>query len=158
MGRVSKGTRFALPLLLVGAVAVACNDNKTTPTGPTIADLAGTWNATSVVLTWDANPSIKVDPVQAFGATITLEITTAGRFTFTIDVPGQPLDVTTGDFTLNGTNFTLTNDADPTDVLSGSFTLSGNNLSITVQHAELLDFDGDGVEDPALLEAQFTRA
>jgi hypothetical protein len=161
MRRLTKFAQLALPLLLVGAVAVACGDDEDGgPTGPTIADLAGTWDATSLKLT---HPNATVDLVQTFGGTVTLEVTTAGAYTFTGSVPGQPTLTITGEFQITGTNtFTLTNDADPTDVLSGTFTLSAdkNSLSITLQDAELIDFTGDGVvdsADAALLEGAFTR-
>jgi hypothetical protein len=163
MRRLTKFARLALPLLLVGAVAVACGDDEDGgATGPTITDLAGTWNATSLKLTLNANPAVSVDLVQTFGGTVTLEITSAGRYTFTGNVPLQPTLTITGDFTISGSNFTLTNDDDPTDVLSGTFTLSadGNSLSITLQDAELIDLTQDGVVDTAdasLLEGSFTR-
>ncbi len=151
-------------LLLASAIAIACNDdNKTGPTGPTIADLTGTWNATSVKLTLNANPAVSVDLVQTFGGTVTLDITSAGRYTFTGSVPGLPPLTITGDFQITGTNtFTLTNDADPTDVLSGTFTLSAdkNTLSVTLQDAEVIDLTQDGVVDAAdasLLEGVFSR-
>jgi hypothetical protein len=164
MRPVNKWARFALPLLLVSAIAVACGDDEEAgPTGPTIADLAGSWDATSLKLTLNANPAVSVDLVQTFGGTVTLDVTSAGRYTFTGSVPGQPTLTVTGDITITGANtFTLTNDDDPTDVLSGTFTLSAdkNSLSITLQDAELIDLTGDGVvdsADAALLEGAFTR-
>jgi hypothetical protein len=152
--------RFALPVLLVGAIAVACGDDDEEPTGPTVDDLAGSWDATSLLLTWNANPAVSVDLVQTFGGTVTLVITAAGRYTFTAAVPGQAVQTITGDFTITGTNqFSLTNDDDPLDVLNGTFVLdsNGNELDINLPDATILDFDEDGEDDEALLEGNFLR-
>jgi len=156
-----KWTRLVLPVLLVGALTVACGDDDTT--GVTIQDLAGTWDAISLELTPDAAPIITVDLVQDFGGTITLIVSTNNRYMFIADVPPQPVDTIQGDFELDGTSFTLTNDEDPPGEppLEGTFTLSsdGNSLQITVEHAEIADFSQppDGDPDPALLEGDFER-
>lgn len=156
-----KWTRLVLPVLLIGALAVACGDDDTT--GVTIQDLAGTWNATDLDLTLDANPLLTVDLVNQFGGTITLIVSTNNRYMFIADVPPMPVDTIQGDFELNGNSFTLTNDEDPPDEppLNGTFTLSSdkNDLTITVEHAEIADFSQppDGDPDPALLVGEFER-
>jgi hypothetical protein len=155
-----KWTRLVLPVLLVGALAVACGDDDTT--GVTIQDLAGTWDATSLELTPDGIPGFPpIDLVQDLGGTITLIVSVNERYMFIADVPPMPVDTIQGDFELDGTSFTLTNDEDPPGEppLDGTFTLSGDNLSITVEHAEIVDFSQppDGDPDPALLEGDFVR-
>ena len=158
-----KLTRLALAVLLSGAVAVACNgddEDMMGTTGTTIADLVGTYAATQALFTLNADPAVSLDLVL-IGATVTAVVTngTGGRFMFTIAVPGAPDQVVTGDFSIDGNNATLINDADPTDPLTGTFSLStdGNTLTLTVNDTELVDFTGDGVPDPARLDAVFVR-
>jgi hypothetical protein len=154
-------------MMMISALAVACSDDGGNGgvTGPTIADLAGTWNASSVLLTWNANPAVQLDLVQTLGATVTLQVTNQNRYTFTVSVPGLPDQIIMGDFSFTATGantgtFSLTDDTDPpgTDPTSGTFTLSGtNSITINIPDAELVDFDSDGTDDEALLVGQFTR-
>jgi len=148
-----------LPILVVGALAVGCGDDDE-GTGVTINDLAGTWNGTSVELTWNAMPSVSVDLVQ-LGLTITLDVETNGTYTFDASLAGNTVEMVTGDFNLTGSNrFSLTNDDEPGVTWSGTFTLSGNNLSVRLEDVTLFDFDNppDGENDESLMEADFVRA
>lgn len=155
-----KWTRLVPPVLLVGALAVACGDDDAT--GVTIQDLVGTWNATHLYLTPDANPGFTIDLVQTLGGEVTLIVTGNGRYTFITDVL-QQVDTIQGDFEISGNNVSLTNDDDPPEEppLSGTFSLSSdrNDLSITVLHAELTDLSQppDGVDDPATLQGDFEK-
>jgi hypothetical protein len=154
--RLGRVVGFALSILLVGALTVACGDDDDT-TGVTINDLAGTWNGTSVELTWNAMPSVSVDLVQ-LGLTITLDVETNETYTFTASLAQQPVEVVNGDFNLTGGNsFSLTNDDEPGEVWSGTFTLSGNNLSVRLEDVTLFDFDDDDINDESLMEADFVR-
>ena len=156
--RLKTWMRIALPVLLVGALAVACGDDDE-PTGVTIGDLAGTWDASDLSLTWNANPAVVINLVD-IGATVTLVINSNSTYSFTIAVPGQDDQVITGDFTLLGGNrFELTNDDEPEDLWTGTFTLSadGNELSVNLPDVTIFDFDSDGTEDEALLEGDFDR-
>ena len=157
---------LVLPMMMISALAVACSDDGGNGgvTGPTIADLAGTWNATSILLTWNANPAVQLDLVQTLGATVTLQVTNQNRYTFTVSVPGLPAQIIMGDFTFTATGansgtFGLSDDTDPpgTAPTTGTLTLSGNMVTINIPDAELVDFDMDGTEDEALLVGQLTR-
>jgi hypothetical protein len=152
-----KWTRLVLPVLLVGALAVACGDDDTT--GVTIQQLAGTWDATSLELTPDDFPIPPIDLVNDLGGTITLIVSTNERYMFIADVAPQPVDTIQGDFEINGSSFTLTNDEDDPGEppLNGTFSLVNDILSITVEHAEIADLTQDGNLDPALLEGVFER-
>jgi hypothetical protein len=157
--RLKTWTRFALPILLVGALAVACGDDDETPTGPGLDELVGTWDASLLTLTWNAMPSVTVDLV-GIGATVTLVVNSNGTYSFTVAVPAQPDQVITGDFTLLGGNsFSLTNDAEAGVVWTGTFTLSsdGDELTVNVPNVTIFDFDMDGTEDEALLIGEFDR-
>jgi hypothetical protein len=145
-----------LTILMVGALAVGCGDDDDT-TGVTINDLAGTWNGTSVELTWNAVPTVSVDLVQ-LGLTITLDVVTNGTYTFAASLAQQTVEMVTGDFNLTGSNrFSLTDDDEPGVTWSGTFTLSGNNLSVRLEDVTLFDFDDDGENDESLMEADFVR-
>jgi hypothetical protein len=155
--RLGRLAGFALPMLMVGALTVACGDDDE-GTGVTINDLAGTWNGTSVELTWNAMPSVSVDLVQ-LGLTITLDVETNETYTFEASLAGNTVEMVTGDFNLTGSNrFSLTNDDEPGITWSGTFTLSGNNLSVRLEDVTLFDFDDDDENDESLMEADFVRA
>ncbi len=169
--RVVKWTGLALPALLVVALGVGCDDDEGNGiTGPTIADVQGTWVAspgqpgTSLVLTPNAAPGNAVDAVNTLGGTFTLTITSNGDFELVISIPAlQIAETITGEITITETNrATLVNDADPTDVLTATFSLTNNDntLSITVQDAELINLIDPptvGPEDAAELDATFVR-
>ena len=53
LNRLGRVAGFMLPILMVGALIVGCGDDDD-GTGVTINDLAGTWDGTSVELTWNA--------------------------------------------------------------------------------------------------------
>lgn len=153
--------RFSLPLLLIGALGVGCDDDDE-PIGVTIADLAGTWVATSVVLS--NNAFLPVDPFDlvAVGATVTLTIQNNGNFTFSAtNLPAPLSDVNiTGTIEITGNNTADIITDDPLDPAPAAFTLSGDNVTLSVPNAELIDFDESGTIEPAEevdLSAAFTR-
>ncbi len=141
--------RLALPLLFVGALGVGCDDDEGT-TGVTIADLVGTWVATSVVLS--NNELLPVDPFDlvAVGATVTLTIQSNGNFTFSatnLPAPLMDLEITGSiEITSNNTADIVTDD--PLDPAEATFTLSGDNVTLSIPDAELIDFDADGEIEP----------
>jgi hypothetical protein len=161
-----KWSSLALPALFIGALAVGCGDDEA-PTGITIDDLAGTWIAspdnagTDVVL---AHPTVTLNLVTTLGGTVTLQVTTAERYTFTANVAALGITnlTITGDINITGnTTATITNDDDPGDVLNVTFNLSGDRLTLTVQDAELIDITQDGfvdADDAADLAATLDRS
>ena len=50
-------TRLLSLPILVGALSLGCGDDDG-PTGPTVAQFAGTWNATSITYTSTATPAV----------------------------------------------------------------------------------------------------
>jgi len=142
-----KLTRYFLPLMLVGVLAVACDDDDNGTTGPNISDLAGTWNLVDPSTLDPAAPGIPTLDLDAI-TTTTLVIQNNGDFTLTITQLGAPAPVViTGEFEITGSNSAnIINDADPNDPLAATFSLSNNDdtLSVQVDGAELIDITQDG--------------
>ncbi len=150
--RLSNWTRLALPVLLVGGLAVACGDDDEA-TGITTADLAGNWTANSFVVA--NNDFLPVDPfdIVGVGVLVSLNIQASGAFTFTTlgldDASGgllSDIDIT-GTFTVTGNNTAdiLVSTGDPNDPAAATFTLSGDDLALAIPDAALIDFKGDDV-------------
>ena len=122
------------------------------PSSIEVADLAGTYTATKLEFVSVADPSVKFEAIAA-GITVDLVITSGGDYTTTIHSPGDPDDVTTGTVVLDGNKITL-NSSDPT---SGTFTLNGNTLTVHITTGAEFDFDQNGTDDPATVNAVFLR-
>lgn len=166
--RWKKFTRLALVLALCGGVGVACDDDDDDgPTGPTTADLAGTWVAsqaqagTQFQLTLNANPQVQVDLVGQAAFTITLVVQETGDFNLDLDDPTDLQDqMVNGSFDVTGDNTITVTTAEAS--FNGTFSLSndGDTVSLTVENTTLADLTGDGEiteADAALLEATFNR-
>lgn len=146
--------RYILPLMFIGALTVACDDDDDNgATGPTIADLAGSWQMTSGTL-GAIDLSFAVND-------ITLDIDNAGAFTLTITPLAGPATVITGDFEITGNNTAnIITDDDPANPIPATFNLSGDNLTVQANDVELLDITGDGMvtsDDEADLNITFER-
>jgi hypothetical protein len=154
-----KFTRTALVLSVAGAVALACSDDNGT-TGPSIADLVGTWTATAATLTPQGGAALDL---VSLGTAITLTVASNSSYQFAINNAVLQLsDTITGEFTITGSSTgELTNDDDPGDTLQVTFSLSNNNntLTVSVPDAELVDLSQppDGVADPADLAMTLAR-
>ena len=137
--------RYIVSLMLVAALTVACgDDNNDGTTGPTIADLAGTWVMTSGTLD---SPAL-TQPVNLVIVTndLTLEIDNAGAFTLTITPLAGPATVITGEFEITGnTTANIINDDDPDNPIPATFNLSGNTLHVQANDVELIDLTADGM-------------
>jgi len=144
----------ALAVLLVLAGSAACGGDG--GTGPSKAELTGTWSASRIEYTNVANPAQKVDVAQQ-GATLTLGLQSGGVFTIALLVPGEaPVDISglwsssTDVLTLRWTSGAANNE------MQFDMTLTGNSLSLVGADSEF-DFDGDDVDDPATLSLTLTR-
>lgn len=140
--------RSVLPLFLMGVIAVGCGDDDGNGmTGPTIADLAGSYVMTQGTLDPAAPQIPNVDLLLVTSSAPTLVIESDGDFTLTLALLGQPAPLqVTGSIAITGSNTgTVTTDMDPNDPADATFSLSGNTLSINVPDAQLIDLTGDGM-------------
>jgi hypothetical protein len=138
--------RLATPLGM--AAAVACGES----TGVQLADLAGTWNITTMEFS-EVGGSARVDLISDFGGTATIEIESDGSFTLTITVQGVP-ETDTGTITVNGDEVTL---ATATDASQGTISRNGDTVTIDFDAGVEFDFDDDGTDDAATLRIVMVR-
>lgn len=146
-------------LLTAAVLATACSSssNPADVTGPTIADLVGSWKATSVVFTNKANSSETFDLVAA-GGEYRITMLTGGKTRTWVDL-GDFHDEWDELVTMNSEDMTLTaKPIEPTrSVAHYSFTLKGNTLTLTNTNSSF-DFtltDTNWV--PATSEFVFTK-
>jgi hypothetical protein len=137
---------------IAGLLTLGCGDE-----GPddelTYAELVGNYALISLVFTADADSDITFDFRAASGS---------GSLTFTPDTtfqlvlvpnPGSPSEAVTGPVELDGETIILTDETDP-DLPLFTGRRSGTQLVFETEDAEY-DFDGDGTEEPARVDAVF---
>ena len=125
-----------------------------------VDDLQGTWNATSVVFSPCVFGEFESIDLIAEGATVEMVVQASGRFTITIDFPGEDSEVISGRiFFEDSTWFAIQFDEDePGDPTYFGDTLSGNTFSLNggPETAEF-DFDEDGNEECASVDLTFVK-
>lgn len=153
---------FAVVLVLL-SIFVACNKNKEEYplTGPdlSMADIAGTWNATtanfsSYELDDDGQPFFM--DIIAEGGSFTLVIQNNGRFTSTITLPGEPDNISTGQLGFDDQWLAISFDEDPGEYEYYFIELVSEIL--TLRGETEFDFDDDGLEEPASIDLVMERA
>lgn len=159
----------AIALLGLFMAMVACDGGGgTEPDELTIADLAGSWQGTQFSVTSQANPALVFDLISS-GGSVNVSVQTQGTFTGTASLPGDligspELGVITvplaGVMRLMN-EATLRIDYIPEippifTTMDPEFTLNGNSLTIIDDTADF-DFDGDGVEEPAIFRGTLSR-
>ncbi len=148
-----KLARFAFAAALAGALALGCGDEGTGPGGITIADLAGTWDATTA--TFEGVVGSGFVDVIADGGSVTLTITGDGRFTFLLTLPGESPETTSGTMHFEEDFLVMTFDDDPSDPVFFIFFFSDDTLTLAGE--DEFDFDDDGVDEPAILTLVLQR-
>lgn len=136
--------RRATVLAVALGLALGCGEDEG---GITVADLVGTWTATKFEFTNRANPAQKIDLVP-FGLSFTLVVAPGGRYTMTMSFPGQPGEVEQGVVSVAGDSICVDPDG-PEGQECMAFTLAGDTLTVTGDGE--FDFNGDGVDDPAVM-------
>jgi flagellar basal body rod protein FlgF len=141
----------SLALALAGATLLggaACSDSLAP------ADVAGTWDATSVVFTSVANPSTNSGNLILLGASLSMTLNANGSASVTTD-DGTGPSTDTGTFAIDGSTFTLTLGG---DVSTGTIELSGDTLTVRITTGVEFDFDDDGTDEAATAVIVLTRA
>lgn len=144
------GTRAWLAALALPLVLACGNDGGS---GPNVGNLVGTWNATALTFIQVAAPNTQVDAI-AGGAGLSITFNANGSYQTVTSSPGQPNDMSTGTFTVNGSMLTL-------DELGGS-TIMGTysivNTVMTVNLTSGIEFDfGNGGDEPATVQGTFVK-
>ena len=137
--------RVLVLLAMVVLTTAGCNDS-TSPDRTTVADLAGTWTATSFVYTSAVNAADQWDLV-ANGGSLTMVITPAGAFTGTTVMPSTEVMVYTGTMSVSGSR--LTQDFDEEGIPSLVWTMSalvGDTMTLSGAQSPF-DFTDDETED-----------
>jgi hypothetical protein len=119
-------------------------------TGVLINDLAGTWDAIVWRYTSIANPTVTLDVLAEEGRAVILTVT-LDSWTYFVIKPENWTSETTA--VLIDGNQMLTRDG--SESASIGFSLGRDTLSLSGLQA--VDFDQDGTQDPAMLEAVLVR-
>jgi hypothetical protein len=119
-------------------------------TGTLIEDLAGTWEATTWRYTSTEDPSVVLDVLADGNHSVTLTVTLDSRLYFVIEPEGWTSN--TVEVLIQG-DMILTRDGSESE--SVVFSLEDDTLSFS--GFQEVDFDGDGTQDPANLEAVLVR-
>lgn len=136
---------WAIPLLI--GLGVSCSDDVAE------ADLVGTWTATQFVFSDFGDPVTDFDLLAA-GGDVEIVIRANNTYTITFDVPWADPEVDDGTWALAGS--VLTFDEGTADETAFDVSLSGNILTIYTDDITF-DFDENGTDDPAQLNARFER-
>ncbi len=136
-------------LAVVTAAALGCGDND--GTGPSPNALVGNWRATKCEFVSVANSS-RVDLVPN-GGTIRLALAQGGTYVLTVSQPGEPDEVTSGAWSASKDVLTLKRGIGEwqfdMSLAGGTLTLSGADTDF--------DFDGDDVDEPAVMNLIMVR-
>ena len=146
---------FITAILAVFTLFTSCSDDdedlSQTGTSLSVSDIAGSWTATSATFSGPEFFNLLAD-----GGTVTLVIQNNGRFTFTMKVPGEPDEVSSGKLGFDGEYLAVRFDDDPGE--EASFFISLVNNILTLRGQTEMDLDGNGKEDFGILELIMKRS
>ena len=149
--------RRAAAIGLVGAAALAaCRDDSGPGSSITIDDLVGTWNATTVTYTSQGNPGVRVDRI-AGGGFATVTVATSGGYAFVLVPAGAEAEVTSGFMVIEGGFLLVQNISEPGVTIAFAMTVVSGTLGLLSDEPSY-DFNGDGEEEPAVLQIGLRRA
>lgn len=140
-----KTLRTLSAFVVLAAVAAGCSDS-TDPGDITVADLVGTWNATTATFT--AVTGGQSEEVIALAASMRITISSSGAYTLAVSVPGEPDETEIGTMTVTMGRITATpNDPLEDPVVIDIVSLSGDNLTLFFDDEEF-DFTDDSIDNP----------
>lgn len=143
-----------LALLAVVPIGAGCGDDD--GTGPSPAQLTGTWSATKFEFASTSDPSTRLDAIS-LGATLTMVLESDGSLSLTVIIPEESSDTATGSWTAEGDVLTISLETGLSGDWQFDMSLSGDTLTLSGAHVEW-DFNDDGVDDPALLNLVLVRS
>ena len=138
-------TTSALALILIAG----CGDDDGVGVEPD--DIAGTWTATSMLFTSEADDTVTEDHVVNDGAVVTLVLTSDGTYTFTFVLDPEN-ETDTGTYTTSGSTLTITPTGEPAE----TFTIVRDGDTMTLSGDDTFDFDS-GTEEDATFVLTMTR-
>jgi hypothetical protein len=119
-------------------------------TGILIDDLAGVWDAIVWRYTSTDDPAVTLDVLAEEGRAVILTVALDSRLYFVIQPEGWTSQTTT---VLIDGNQLLARDGSESE----SFVFSLKRDTLSLSGLQAVDFDGDGTQDPAVLEAVLVR-
>jgi hypothetical protein len=151
------GLRQAIAVgILSATVTVACGDDGGPGGNITIVDLVGTWNATTVTYTSQADGSKRVDLIAGDGRA-TLTISSDGRYTFALAPALGAPEVSSGFAVIESGFLLLQNVTEPGVTVAFAMTVTNGTLGLVTDEVEY-DFDGNDEGEPAFLQIGLRRA
>jgi hypothetical protein len=138
---------------LAAFAAVACAGSDATGPDPAIAPFVGDWNATSLILTSQANPEVSPDLIT-LGATFSLNVQESGQYTAILLYASQA-QTEIGHVTVSGSAVTLHREFPSAGTTAGVYEFQGNRLVLDGETE--FDFNLDGTPEPALVHLEFVR-
>ena len=148
--------RTLIRLLLVALLplAASCGGDEEAA-GPISNDLIGSWDATQIEIVSVANPDLTVD-IIALGGHGRLVLESNAYFGLSVGVPGEPTEFAGGVWSSTNVLLLTFDSGDIEGTWRFDYVLNGDNLRLTGATAEY-DFDGNEVDDPAILNLTLVR-
>jgi hypothetical protein len=143
--RNSHSLRQTLTLLLV-LVSLSCSDDGTEPQAD-LAPLVGTWQANTLLLTNQANPSVSVDLVEE-GADFILSILSTGQYSASLSAFGIA-NTEVGTITVSGNEATITPTSPVGPPIVSIWSFQGSALVLDGE--SVFDFNQDGEVEPSFI-------
>lgn len=145
----------AMVLALAGA---SCGGDAAGPASAVPASLVGEWVASpacappcAFTLTWTENSAARFEAVSVLGLTIRVGIRSSGRMT--VSGSGEPSE---GEVTVAGATLVVRDTRGVVDTID--YRIEGPHLYLDFRRpSEEVDFDGDGVADPAWVAGVFRK-
>jgi hypothetical protein len=124
-------------------------------TGPTVADLEGTWDAEVFRFVSVPAATDTIDLI-GLGGSFTVTVATYGRYTSVMTPPLGVPETDTGTMLMEADTLIVVSDTAPDEPQFLVFAMPAATR-LELSGDATADFDGDGVEDPARLEAVLRR-
>ncbi len=118
------------------------------PTELTVQNLEGTWDASQILFTNQANTAETVEEI-ALGASLVVTVNADGTISSLYTDPQGGTSSDSGALNAEGTQLTLAGDTFQANLSGGSLRL--------IDATSTYDFDSDGTDDPATLTIDLVR-